>query len=479
MNFNIRSKRLSVIFAVLTVWLTGCTTMAPEYIQPKAPVPDTWPSGSAYREISSETAYEPLEPVSEMGWRDFFLDLHMQQLIALALNNNRDLRVAALNIEKFQAQYQIRQADLFPEIDAGAAGSEQRLPANVSSTGVAGIASQYSVGLGFSAYEIDFFGRIRSLKAQALEQFLATEQACRSLRISLIAEVAESYLNLAADRERLKLAQETLSSQQTSYQLVKSRFDSGVSSALALQQAQTTVDSARVDIARYTRQIAQDENALELVVGSSVSSELLPEELDSATLMENLPSGMPSDVLLSRPDILYAENQLKAANAYIGAARAAFFPRITLTGSFSTASDELFTLFKPGSEDWIFAPQIILPIFDAGRNRAGLKVAQVDRDIAVAYYEKAIQTAFREVADALAQRGTVGEQLAAQQSLTDATAESYRLSEARYDKGIDSFLTVLDSQRSLYSAQQNLIAIRLSRLINLITLYKVLGGGGT
>ena len=337
---------------------------------------------------------------------------------------------------------------------------------------------QYNVGLGVSSYELDLFGRVRSLKDQALEQFLATGQARRSMQISLVAEVAANYLTLAADRERLQLAKDTLTSQQTSYQLIHSRYESGISSALDLHQAQTSVDTARVDIARYTNFVAQDENALNLVVGSPVPADLLPGALsETLTALKELTPGLPSDVLLSRPDILQSENLLKAANANIGAARAAFFPRITLVSSVGFGSDELASLFNGGAFVWKFLPQITLPIFDAGANQANLKVAEVDRDIAVAQDEKAIQTAFREVADALAQRGTIDDQLAAQRSLTDATAESYRLSQARYEKGVDSYLNVLDSQRSLYGAQQNMISVRFVRLSNLVTLYKVFGGG--
>jgi multidrug efflux system outer membrane protein len=337
---------------------------------------------------------------------------------------------------------------------------------------------QYNVGLGVSSYELDLFGRVRSLKDQALQQFFATGEARRSVQISLVAEVANNYLTLAADREQLKLAKDTLTSQQASYQLIKRRYEAGMSSALDLHQAQTSVDTARVDIARFTTFVAQDENALNLVVGSRVEADLIPSALtDTLTAVKELQPGLPSDVLLRRPDILQAENLLKGANANIGAARAAFFPRITLVSSVGFGTDDLAGLFKGGSFIWKFAPQISIPIFQGGANRANLKTAEVDRDIAVAQYEKAIQTAFREVADALAQRGTIDDQLAAQESLTEATGESYRLSQARYESGINSYLNVLDSQRSLYSAQQGLISVNLTRLSNLVTLYKVLGGG--
>jgi multidrug efflux system outer membrane protein len=469
MTFN---KSIGVLIS--TFFLAGCTTMAPKYTKPVAPVPVDWPSGPAYKDGASKID----KAVSDISWQDFFVDPMLQKLIALALDNNRDLRVAALNIERTQALYQIQRSGLFPKIDASAAASFQRIPETLSGTGRAMTVEQYSVGLGVTSYELDLFGRVRSLKDQALEQFLATEQARRSVQISLVSQVAAGYLALAADRERLQLAKDTLANQQESYKLTKSRFEAGVSSSLDMNQAQTTVDAARVDIARFTTLVAQDENALNLVVGSQVPAELLPQALsESLTSLKDISPGLPSDVLLGRPDILQAEGQLKGSNANIGAARAAFFPRITLVSNVGFGSDELSALFKGGAFAWKFAPQITLPIFDGGSNKANLKVAEVDRDIAVAQYEKAIQTAFREVADALAQRGTIDEQMAAQQSLTFATAESYRLSQARFDKGVDSYLTVLDSQRSLYGARQNLIGVRLARLNNLVTLYKALGGG--
>jgi multidrug efflux system outer membrane protein len=449
--------------------------MAPRYEQPAAPVPAIWPNGPSYK---PETARPADKPVAEIPWNEFFVDQKLQKLIDLALKNNRDMRVAILNIERSRAQYQIRRADLIPKVDATGGASFQRVPESLSTTGRAMTTEQYNVGLGVASYELDLFGRVGSLKDQALEQYLATEQASRSVQISLVSQVAATYLTLAADRERLQLAKETLSSQQESYGLTKSRYDAGVSSSLVLNQARTTVDAARVDISRFTTLVAQDENALALVVGSPVPADLSPATLtETLTALKEIAPGMPSDVLLARPDILQAEGQLKGANANIGAARAAFFPRITLVSSIGFGSNDLAALFNPGSFAWKFAPQITLPIFDSGSNKAGLTVAKVDRDIAVAQYEKSIQTAFREVADALAQRGTIDEQLAAQQSLTDATSESFRLSQARFDKGVDSYLAVLDSQRSLYGAQQNLIGTRLARLTNQVTLYKVLGGG--
>jgi multidrug efflux system outer membrane protein len=466
--------RRIAILSIAGAYLVGCS-MAPRYSRPEAPVPATWPTGSAYKN-STSLAGEPA--AADLRWRQFFVNPQLQRLIGLALANNRDLRVAALNIERSRGQYQIQRSDLFPKVDANTSANYQRLAEDFSGTGLPVNLHQYNVGLGVSSYELDLFGRVRSLKDQALQQFFATGEARRSVQISLVAEVANTYLTLAADRERLNLAKETLTNRQTSYQLIRRRYESGISSSLDLHQAQTSVDTARVDIARFTTFVAQDENGLNLVVGSTVPADLLPTALSNTlTALQDLQPGLPSDVLLRRPDILQAEDLLKGANANIGAARAAFFPRITLVSSVGFGSNDLSGLFKGGSFVWKVAPQISIPIFQGGANRANLKVSEVDRDIAVARYEKAIQTAFREVADALALRGTINDQVAAQQSLTDATGESYRLSQARYEKGVDSYLNVLDSQRSFYSAQQGLISVNLTRLSNLVTLYKVLGGG--
>ncbi|OGT99122.1 MAG: multidrug transporter [Geobacteraceae bacterium GWB2_52_12] len=462
------------LICAVFLFLPGCGTMAPKYSRPAAPVQAQWPANQPGKDAAKTGS-----SVADIPWQEFFVDPKLRKLISLALDNNRDLRVAMLNIERYQAKYQIQRSEQFPKVDATAGGSVQRIPADLSSTGRGMTVEQYNVGLGVSSYELDLFGRVQSLKGQALEQYLATEQARASLQITLVSQVAAAYLALAADQERLKLALDTLVSQQSSLELTKSRFDAGVSSALNYQQARTSVETAKVDIARYSSLVAQDENALALLLGTPVPAGHLPGRLSEAlTALKGIAPGLPSDVLLRRPDILQAENLLKGANANIGAARAAFFPRITLVSSVGFGSDELYRLFEPGSFTWSFAPRITLPIFDAGSNKANLKVATVDRDIAVAQYEKAIQTAFREVADALAQQGTINNQFLAQQALTDATGESLILSQARYERGIDSYLNVLDSQRSLYSAQQNMITVRLTRQFNLVTLYKVLGGGG-
>jgi multidrug efflux system outer membrane protein len=414
--------------------------------------------------------------VTDLKWREFFTDERLRQVIGTALTNNRDLRLVALNVERARALYGIQRAELMPAVGATGSGEKQRLPADLSSSGKATTSERYDVNVGISSWEIDFFGRIRSLKDRALEEYLATDQARRSAQILLVSAVANTYLALAADREALKLAESTLKTQEDSYQMIRKRCDVGIASELDLRRAQSQVDAAKTNVARYTQLAAQDENALNLLVGSSVLQEFLPAELGDSGHIGDIFFGLPSELLLRRPDVLAAEHRLKAANANIGAARAAFFPRITLTAAFGTASSNLSGLFESGQGAWGFAPQIAIPIFDA-RTWSAYDVTKADREISVAQYEKAIQTAFREVADALAVQGTVNRQITAQQSLVDAAKETYRLAELRYTKGIDSYLSVLDAQRSLYAAQQGLIVLRLAGAGNLVTLYAVLGGG--
>ncbi len=453
------------------ICLGGCT-MAPKYTRPEAPVPEAWPSGPAYKETKS-TLGAPA--AADLQWREFFADARLQKIIGTALKNNRDLRVAALNVESARALYRVQRAGLFPTVETGLTASKQH--ALISGTTGLVTIEQYSATLGITSWEVDFFGRIRSLSQRALEEYFATAQARRSAQILLVSEVATAYLTFAADRENLKLAQSTLESQQAAFNLIRRRFEVGLAPELDLRQAQTRVDAARVDVARYTELAAKDENALNLLAGSPVPADLLPEELSVVKPLRDVSPGTSSEVLLRRPDILQAENLLKAANANIGAARAAFFPRISLTSAIGSASGDLSGLFKSGSFVWNYAPQIVLPIFDA-RTWSALTVTKVDKEIAVAQYEKAIQGAFREVADALARRGTLGDQMEAQLSLVNATTQAYRLSTLRYTKGIDIYLNVLDAQRSLYTAQQGYIAIRLAKLANQVRLYAVLGGGG-
>ncbi len=459
-----------IFLLMLIIALLGGCSLAPTYTRPEAPVPASWPASVGPQ------ADKTKEAAADVPWKEFIVDEKLQKVVGLALSNNRDLRVAALNVERTQALYRIQRAELLPSVNAGAVFSKERVPGILSGSGQPKTTELYNVNVGISQWEIDLFGRIRNLSDAALEQYFAVEQARASAQIALVAEVANVYLALAADRENLKLAQSTLETQQETYEMIRRRAEVGASSDLDLRQAQTRADAARVDIARYTSQVALDENALRFLVGSPVPPELLPDALDGVAAPRDFTPGLPSEVLQRRPDILQAEAQLRAAHANIGAARAAFFPRIALTTSIGTTSDQLSGLFKSGSETWSFIPQIVMPIFDA-RTWAAYDVTKVDREIALAQYEKAIQAGFREVADTLAQRETLGDQLQAQQSLVEASEVGYRLSDARYTRGIDSYLRVLDAQRSLYSAQQGLIAVRLARLANLVTLYKVMGGG--
>jgi multidrug efflux system outer membrane protein len=466
------NKNLIFLLAGIAALPVGCT-MAPKYARPNAPVPADWPKGAAYEQIKAGT-----NAAATLGlkWQDFFADQKLRQIIATALTNNLDLRLAALNVEQARAQYGIQRAGLFPTLNGSADASRQRIPHDLSTTGSSTIASQYDVNFGVASWELDFFGRIRSLKAAALQEYFGTEQARRSAQILLVSSVADAYLALAADRESLALAETTLTAQQSTYSMIKRRHELGLAADLDVERAQTQVDSARRDIASFKQLIAQDENALNLLVGSSAPAGLLPAELGSVAPTKEISAGLSSEVLLSRPDVLQAESQLKAAYANIGAARAAFFPRISLTAAVGTASSDLSGLFKTGSGTWSYAPQIVVPVFDA-RTWSGFKASKVQREIALTQYERAIQGAFKDVADALAVRGTAGQQVSAQQSLVHAVSEAYRLSTSRYDKGIDSYLSVLDAQRSLYAAQQQLVSLHLAKVANDVRLYAVLGGG--
>lgn len=465
-------RRQGLLALGLLVCLGGCT-LAPKYTRPEAPIPTDWPKGEAYK-VTRAAVGEPT--ALELGWREFFADPQLQMVIARALKNNRDLRLAALNVERARALYGIQRAELWPVVNAVGGGGKQRVPADLSVTGKSMTMEEYRVNLGITSWEIDFFGRLRSLKDEALQEYLATEQARRSARILLMSEVARVYLTLAADKENLQLARSTLETQQATYDLIKRRYEVGIASRLDLERVQSQVDTARREVARFTQLVAQDQNALNLLAGSIIPEELLPADLSRVGPLKEISPGLSSEVLLNRPDILQAEYRLKAAYANIGAARAAFFPRISLTTAMGTASAELSGLFSSGSATWNFAPRIVLPLFDA-RIWAALRVSKANRKILLTQYEKAIQTAFREVADALAVQGTVGQQISAQQSLVNANAATYQLSKGRYTKGIDNYLSVLDAQRSLYAAQRELILLRLAKLANQVRLYAVLGGG--
>ncbi|MDB5980545.1 MAG: efflux system, outer rane lipoprotein NodT [Pseudomonas sp.] len=462
----------SLISLAVTAFILGGCSLIPDYNQPAAPVPAQYPQGPAYTPLEAANA-----AAAEQGWRQFFQDPALQQLIQTALINNRDLRVAALNIDAFRAQYRIQRADLYPAVSADASGSRQRVPADLSQSGKAAIGSQYSATLGVSAYELDLFGRIRSLSEQALETYFSSEEARRSTQISLVANVANAYLTWRADQELYKLTQDTLRTFEESYKLTSRSAEVGVASALDLAQSRTSVEGARANLAQFQRQVAQDLNGLTLLLGTGMPADLPAAKPLSDDLLAEMPVGLPSDLLLRRPDILEAEHQLKAANANIGAARAAFFPSISLTASAGTGSADLSGLFKGGSGTWLFQPQINLPIFNAGSLRASLDYSKIQKDIGVANYEKSIQTAFQEVSDGLAARKTYDNQLQAQRDLVAADQDYYRLAERRYRIGIDSNLTFLDAQRSLFSAQQTLISNRLQQLVSEVNLYKALGGG--
>jgi len=473
--------RASALLIGSAAALLGACTLEPHYQRPASPVP-VLPEGA-----QGGTA------AAEFGWHDFFPDSQLQRLIGVALANNRDLRVAALNVQSAQALYRIHRAQLLPTVDASAFEEVQEFPNGVLGTpagagsggsgslpsGTGGTTLRfYDAGIGFTSYELDFFGRIRSLNHAALQQYFSSDATRKSAQLALVAEVATAYLAVLADQTLLEITRETLRNQSDSYALTQRMFDAGTTTELALRQAESTVDSARANLAQYARQLAQDRDALQLLLGAPIPEDIdFSAGLDRGSVVAELKEGIPSDVLVRRPDVLAAEHLLMAANAQIGAARAAFFPAISLTGSLGSASPQLSGLFKSGSRAWAFEPQISVPIFAGGANLANLQAAKIARAAAVAQYEKAIQTAFREVADGLAARGALDEQLAAQQALVTASSAAYRLADMRYRGGVDSYLSALDAQRALYGAQQQLQGVRLMRLQNLVTLYKALGGG--
>jgi len=462
------ARRVAVVAASTAI---GACTLEPHYERPAAPVADRW------SDTSPSTGSDLANPAADIGWRVFFSDPSMQRLIEISLANNRDARIAAINVAAARAQYRIQRAELFPTIDATAEQDVERVPLSESTTGKA-ISRSYSVGVGFTSFELDFFGRIRSLDHEKLQQYLGYVETRRSAVITLISEVANAYLTLLADQESLRVTQVTLESQQASYDLTRLSYDHDQSTALDLSQAEISVRTAQANLASYQRQIGQDRNALILLLGAPIPADLaMAGGIDGQQLLEDLPGGVPSEVLTRRPDVLAAEHNLVAANASIGAARAAFFPSITLTGSYGTASTRLAGLFGGGSTTWTYLPQITLPIFTGGANEASLAYAKEERNLYVATYEKTIQTAFQEVSNALLSRKTLLDQLKAQVALEAASRNAYRLSNMRFEGGIDNYLAVLDSQRTLYTAQQSLVSVKLSRLQNLVTLYKALGGG--
>ncbi|MEJ6022386.1 efflux transporter outer membrane subunit [Ramlibacter sp. PS4R-6] len=447
-------KKLTALVAALL--LGGCT-MIPTYERPAAPVPNEFPYGPA-------TAGTP---PAQLAWQEFFADPQLRQLISAALANNRDLRVAVLNAEQARTQVAVRRADLLPTVNAAA--SYTRQPAEPEKL--------YTAGLAVSAWELDLWGRIRSLTAAAGAQYLASEEGRKAAQITLIASVANTWLALVADEELVAITEEAVRTRSESLRLTQLRFDNGVSSEIDFRQAETLYETARATLAQLRRQRAVDLDALALLLGQPVPANLRPPAGTASVLLPDVPAGLPSEVLVARPDVRQAEQQLIAANANIGAARAAFFPRIALTGSAGSASSSLSGLFKGGSWGWTFAPQVAMAIFDSGRNSANLESAKIQRDIAIAQYEKAIQSAFKEVADALAGRANFGEQVDAQRRAVAADTVRLRLAQLRYDNGVASYLDLLDAQRTLFADQQVLVQARVAQLQNQVQLYRALGGG--
>src|SRR5690554_2566114 len=463
--------KIRYLTLAITLGLSDCS-LIPEYQQPASPVAGAWPQGLAYDQAgTAEAGAVPL------AWQNFFQNAELQQLVELALDNNRDLRQAALNVEAYRALYRIQRSELFPSVGVDGSGNRQRLPSDLSPTGESGINSQYGVTIGTSSWELDLFGRVRSLEGAALERYLATEQVQYAVQLALVSDVASAWLTWNADHALLELTKATLDSYEESLEMIEASHAGGIASALDVRQARSLVEQARVQLELYTRQVAQDRNALGLLVGTAIPSELLLSNKLDGDLLASLPSGLPADVLQYRPDIRAAEHRLRAANADIGAARAAFFPNIRLTAGAGTASSDLDGLFDGGSGTWSFIPQINLPIFTAGRLKANLEYSEIQRDINVAAYEQSIQNAFREVADGLAAQGTYVAQVQAQTDLVAATREYYDLAQQRYDEGIDNYLIVLDARRELFAARQALLSYQLQHLNSEVALYRALGGG--
>lgn len=451
--------------------LAGCS-LAPTYERPANPVQADFSAHGAAAPVTGQLS------AADIGWRDFFGDARLQRLVSLALENNRDLRVAILNIEAARAQYGVTRADRFPTVGLNANGTRARTPGDLSVTRQATTSGQYAVNLGVTAFELDLFGRVRNLSEAALAQYLSTAEARATTQLSLVAQVANAYLNERAADEQLVIVGRTLEARQGSLDLIRLRYDNGVASELEFTQSNSLVQTARADLAIALRNRAQATNALVQLIGQPIPADLpAPVPLSQQRILADVPVGLTSDLIERRPDIRAAEQTLRGNNASIGAARAAFFPRISLTGSAGTSSSQLSGLFDSGSQAWSFMPQITLPIFDAGRNRANLTLAEVRRDISVARYEQTIQIAFREVADALDAKATFDDQIQAQQELVTTSQRGLDLSDLRYRNGVDNYLQLLDAQRTLFTAEQSLLQARLQRLNNLVELYKSLGGG--
>lgn len=460
----------NILLGMIITVLAGCS-MAPSYERPGLPTAAVYPGGTV-------ATTQAILGVDQLGWREFFTDVRLQELIAQALENNRDLRIAMERVKEARGLYGIQRADQLPNISGDATAGRSRVPADLSGTGSSITSGEYTATLSLSAWELDFWGRVRSLTEAALESYLATEETQRAVVISLIGEVANAYLRERELDERVDIAQHTLATREESYRITKRRYEMGTASKLDAVEAETLLNQARADLPVLQRQRDQNRNALTLLVGIPVV-DVGTEPLSQIEpgFVRDISIGLPSDLLLNRPDILAAEHRLKAANANIGAARAAFFPRIALTGGLGTASAELSGLFGAGSAAWSFAPTLTLPIFEGGRNLANLDVSEARRNLAVAEYERIIQGAFREVADALADRRWLAEQVAAQQATVAAQKERARLAGLRYQRGVAPFLELLDAERDRFVAEQALVQARRSLLSSSVTLYAALGGG--
>lgn len=463
------TKMLRILPLVAVMALSGCVNLAPDHQRPEAPVDAAWPQDEAYAGANLRQQALPV-------WQEFFTDERLRQVIELALKENRDLRVTALNVEKARAMYGVQRSELFPTVAAAASNAGKHTPASVQ--GRSTTTHTYTAQLAMASYEIDFFGRVRNLNEQALQAYLASDDARRSMQSTLIAQVAMGWLTLGADQAQLELQKETLKSQEESFKLIEDSYRLGAASQLDYEQARTTVAAARAQIASYIRAVAQDKNALNLLCGGTVPENLLPTNLATGvTQTAVLPEGLPSEVLLNRPDIMASERQLRSAEANIGVARAAFFPSVSLTAGAGSMGMHMSDLFDAHTGFWSFTPSINLPIFTGGRNLANLEAAKVGQKIAVANYEKAIQGAFREVADALATEGTMDRELNARREYADAATKAYELANASYKAGAVAYNDVLTSQRAMVGARQALIGAELGKTASAVTLYKVLGGG--
>jgi multidrug efflux system outer membrane protein len=473
----VKKAHLAAFVAPIAL-VAGCS-LQPTYERPAAPVAATFPNGDAYK-YPATGAGGTMLPATEIGWRDFIADPRLQRLVEISLNNNRDLRVAALTVEQVQAMYRIQRAQLYPQVSAFANATRERIPSGTTTSGASPGAinfSNYSVGLSVS-WTLDFFGRLRSLRDQALQQYFASAYGRQAFEILLVSQVADQYLMMISNDALMAVTQGTLKTAQDSYNLVKLQFDAGTATELTLRQAEGVVEQAQANYTAFVRLRAQAENALVLLLGQPLPADLPPGmTLDNQKLLTDIPPGLPSDLLVRRPDIQQSEATLRGANANIGAARAAFFPTISLTGNLGTASATLGGLFGAGSLAWSFLPQLTVPIFNAGANEANLDVSKLQKDIDIATYQKTIQTAFREVSDGLAARGTFDDQVASLERFTETSRRQLELSLMRYKAGVDPYLNVLTAQTNYYAAQQILVTVRLSRLTSLVDLYRALGGG--